>query len=182
MYTLLYLQEKEMVAHSSILAWRIPGMEEPCGLPSMGLHRVTRLKWLSSSCTYNGNLLQDLQGTLLNVRGSLDGKGLRESGYIYMYGECLHCTPETVTTLPALCVCTVASVQSSSLLPRWTIAHQALLSMGFYRQECWSGLPWSIQGIFPTQGSNQCLLHCRWILYHWATRGKPVNRLYRNTK
>ena len=25
------------------------------------------------------------------------------------------------------------------------------------------------QGIFPTQGSNQRLLHCRWILYHWAT-------------
>ena len=26
--------------HSSILAWRIPGMEEPGGLPSMGSHRV----------------------------------------------------------------------------------------------------------------------------------------------
>ena len=32
--------EKEMATHSSILAWRIPGMEEPGGLPSMGLHRV----------------------------------------------------------------------------------------------------------------------------------------------
>ena len=28
-------------------------------------------------------------------------------------------------------------------------------------------LPW---GIFPTQGSNRHLLHCRQILYHWATR------------
>jgi len=26
--------------HSSVLAWRIPGMEEPGGLPSMGSHRV----------------------------------------------------------------------------------------------------------------------------------------------
>ena len=32
--------EKEMATHSSILAWRIPGTEEPDGLPSMGLHRV----------------------------------------------------------------------------------------------------------------------------------------------
>ena len=32
--------EKEMATHSSILAWRIPGTEEPRGLPSMGSHRV----------------------------------------------------------------------------------------------------------------------------------------------
>ena len=32
--------EKEMATHSSILAWRIPGMGEPGGLPSMRLHRV----------------------------------------------------------------------------------------------------------------------------------------------
>ena len=32
--------EKEMAPHSSVLAWRIPGMGEPGGLPSMGSHRV----------------------------------------------------------------------------------------------------------------------------------------------
>ena len=30
----------EMATHSSVLAWRTPGTEEPGGLPSMGLHRV----------------------------------------------------------------------------------------------------------------------------------------------
>ena len=29
-----------METHSSVLAWRIPGMGEPSGLPSMGSHRV----------------------------------------------------------------------------------------------------------------------------------------------
>ena len=29
-----------MAPHSSVLAWRIPGMGEPGGLPSLGLHRV----------------------------------------------------------------------------------------------------------------------------------------------
>ena len=34
--------EKEMATHSSILAWRIPRMEEPGTLQSMGLQRVGR--------------------------------------------------------------------------------------------------------------------------------------------
>ena len=32
--------EKEMATHSSVLAWIVPGMGEPGGLPSMGSHRV----------------------------------------------------------------------------------------------------------------------------------------------
>ena len=32
--------EKEMATDSSVLAWRIPGMGDPGGLPSMGSHRV----------------------------------------------------------------------------------------------------------------------------------------------
>ena len=32
--------EKEMATHSSVLAWRIPGMEEPDGLLSVVSHRV----------------------------------------------------------------------------------------------------------------------------------------------
>ena len=35
-----YALEKEMATHSSVLAWRIPGMGEPGGLLSMGSHRV----------------------------------------------------------------------------------------------------------------------------------------------
>ena len=32
--------EKEMATHSSVLAWRMPGMGKPGGLPSQGSHRV----------------------------------------------------------------------------------------------------------------------------------------------
>ena len=35
-----YALEEEMATHSSVLAWRIPGTEEPGGLLSMGSHRV----------------------------------------------------------------------------------------------------------------------------------------------
>ena len=38
-------------------------------------------------------------------------------------------------------------------------------AMGFSRQEYWSGSRTLLQGIFPTQGLNPGLLHCRQILY-----------------
>ena len=54
-----------------------------------------------------------------------------------------------------------------ALVTSWTIAHQASpLSMGFLRQEYWSGCHFLLQGIFPTQGLSLGLLHCRQILYH----------------
>ena len=36
----------------------------------------------------------------------------------------------------------------------WTVARQAPLSMGFSRQECWSGLPFPSPGDFPDPGSE----------------------------
>ena len=47
------LLEKEMATHSSTLAWKIPWMEEPGGLQSMGSQRV-RHDWVTSlSLSYN---------------------------------------------------------------------------------------------------------------------------------
>ena len=67
------------------------------------------------------------------------------------------------------CYCWVAKLSDSFAAP-WTIAHQAPLSMGFFRQEYWSGLPFPPPGDLPSQGSNPLnLLHCRWILDCWAT-------------
>ena len=99
------------------------------------------------------------------------------------------------------------------LMTPWTAAHPAPLSMRFFRQGYWSGLPFPapgdlsnpgikprspalqaeslpseppgkpknigvgchslLQGIFPTQGSNLGLLHCRQILYHLSHQGSP---------
>ena len=59
----------------------------------------------------------------------------------------------------------------------WTIAYQAPPSMGFSRQEHWSGLPLSSPlpspRIFSTQGSNPGLPHCRRILYQLSHQGSP---------
>ena len=39
-----------------------------------------------------------------------------------------------------------------TLATPWTVAHQAPLSMGFSRQECWSGLPFPSPGDLPNPG------------------------------
>ena len=54
-----------------------------------------------------------------------------------------------------------------------TVARQVPLSMGFSRQEHWSGLHSLLHEIFPTQGSNLGLLHCRRILYQLSHQGSP---------
>ena len=53
----------------------------------------------------------------------------------------------------------------------WTVAYNAPPSMGFSRQEYWSGLPFHLQRIFLTQGSNPGLLHCRQTLYRLSHQG-----------
>ena len=51
-----------------------------------------------------------------------------------------------------------------------TVAHQAPPSMGFSKQEYWSGLLFLFPGVLPNPGVNLCLLFGRWILYHLTTR------------
>ena len=39
-----------------------------------------------------------------------------------------------------------------TLAPPWTVARQTSLSIGFSRQECWSGLPFPSPGDLPNPG------------------------------
>ena len=50
----------------------------------------------------------------------------------------------------SVCACSVASVVS--LVTPWTVACQASLSVGFFRQEDWSGLPFPSPGDLPNPG------------------------------
>ena len=59
----------------------------------------------------------------------------------------------------------------------WTVSRQASLSIGFSRQEYWTGVGSHtfLQGIFPTQGLNQGILYCKWILYQLIYQGSPLS-------
>ena len=63
--------EKEMATHSSVLAWRIPGMGEPGGLPSMGWHRV-RHDWSDLAAAAATEVLLGVGPGNLYIFSSLD--------------------------------------------------------------------------------------------------------------
>ena len=56
-----------------------------------------------------------------------------------------------------------------SFVTPWTVAHQALLSIGFSRQEHWSGMLFPSHGIFPALGVSLRLLR----LLHWQAGAVP---------
>ena len=66
-----------------------------------------------------------------------------------------------------LCIQKVKSLSRVRLFATpWTVAYQSPLSMGFSRQQSWSGLPFPSPGeSSQTQGSNPGLPHCRQTLY-----------------
>ena len=76
----------------------------------------------------------------------------------------------------------VAQFSSVQLLSRaqlfatpWTIVCQAPLSMGFSRQEYWSGLPFSSPKDLRDSGIKPRALHCRPIHYHLSYHDDPIS-------
>ena len=89
----------------------------------------------------------------------------------------------TVLTVLQLCVTFTLSVyksQCSAVLSRfshfwyfvtlWTVAHQALLAIGFFRQEYWSGLPLPSLRDLPNPETELGLL----CLLHWRVGSLPL--------
>ena len=110
--------------------------------------------------------------------GSMTSLSARQGG-VFAFGlmlvpeeAVLEPRPVFADSVPAvLCcaVCQVASVVSDSAT-LWTVARQALLSMGFSRQEYWSGLSYPPLGIFPGQGSSPHLF----CFPHWQAGSLPL--------
>jgi len=88
--------EKEMATHSSVLAWRIPGIGEPGGLPSMGSHRV-------------GHDWSDLAAAAANIQRStiLREKRNTINSYSYLTGTYQHCPGQSRTFVTLLISCQV---------------------------------------------------------------------------
>ena len=76
-----------------------------------------------------------------------------------------------------MCACMVSLFSHVLLFViLWTAAHQASLSMGFSKQEYWSGLPCPPLGTLPDPGTELCLLclmHCRRFFTTSSHLGSP---------
>ena len=58
----------------------------------------------------------------------------------------------------------------------WAVPYQTPPPMGFSRQDTGVGCHFLLQGIFPTQGLNLGLQHCRQMLHHLSHHRSPVSR------
>ena len=141
-----------MAPHSSTVAWKIPWTEEPRRLQSMGSQRVRHywarmhamLPWLSRQMTPSAP----------------PDSRLWKGSYFFLSVRTRNTERNRHTETHSVSK-TIGSYEQSGCAPAqfhqfrptlWTprtVAHQTPLSMGFSRQEYWSGLPWSPPGDLP---------------------------------
>ena len=139
-----------MAPHSSTLAWKIPGTEEPGRLQSMGSLESDTTDF---PFTFHFHALEKEMATHSSVL-AWRIPGTAKPGGLLSMGS--HRVRHNWSDLAAA---TAAQILLEHLLSHfsrvrffetpWTIAHQAHLSMGFSRQEHWSGLPFPSPGILP---------------------------------
>ena len=75
---------------------------------------------------------------------------------------------------PRICLYVLSPAVVSDSATLWTSACRTPLSMGIVQARIleWVAMP-PLQRIFPTQGSNPGLPHCKQILYHLSHQGSP---------
>ena len=129
-----------MATHSSILAWRILGTEEPGGLPSMGSHRVGH-NWSDLAAAAAVSWLLPCE---THIR-LLTHKTIRKDIEFCQFFFCIFWNYHMIFIFHSTHVVRVSEwVKSHSRVrlfaTQWTVAYQAPPSIGFSRQEYWSGL------------------------------------------
>ena len=150
-----HVLEKEMATHSSIPAWRIPGMVEPGGLPAMGSHRV----WHDWSDLAAGAFFIDPY-ILIFFLFLLRSNKFKWDKWKWKVK--------------------VLFTQSCPTL--WDPMGCSTLGFSVHRILQARILEWVavslFQGIFLTLGLNLGLLHCWQIIYHLNHQGSPENKVH----
>ena len=117
----------------------------------MDMYTLLDFKWITT------RIYCVAQGTRLNV--------MWKPGWEGVWGDCMH-------------VYSLSHVWLFATL--WTVARQAPSSMGFSRQEYWTGWPCPPPGDLPDPGikpASLCLPHCRWILCPVSCQESPRGRM-----
>ena len=150
--------EKGTAIHSSILAWRIH-MDRVSGLQSMCTQRV-RHDWVTKHSTTLTSQRQNNKRSWWVVKMLVEIKFVDKNG-----------------TNPSKRVNVSCSVVPSFLRPHWLQPTRLLCPWDFPGKDTGVGCYFLLQGIFPTQGSNPGLLHCRQILYQLSYKGSHSKRV-----
>ena len=166
--------EKEMATHSSVLAWRIPGIGEPGGLLSIGSHRiwhdwsdlaaaaailhrvyVPQLSypficwWTSRLLPCPGYYKQSKMYLIEKAQRNSDVKG----PWLICFFILLLFSFSLFFKVYVLCCPLLTHFSHVWIFATlWAAAHQAPLSIEFSQQEYWSGLPCPPPGDLPDLG------------------------------
>ena len=133
------LLEKAMAPHSSTLAWKIPWMEEPGRLQSMGLQRVEHEWETSLSFTFTAAAASlQLCPTLCDPT---DGSPPGSSVPGILQARTLEWVAIAFSNAWDWKVKVKLLSRVRLFVTPWTAAYQARPPMGFSRQEYWSGVP-----------------------------------------
>ena len=139
--------EKAMATHSSTLPWKIPWTEEPGGLQSMGSLRV-RHDWKTFTSYFHAlekEMATHSSVLAWRIPGTGEPDGLPSVGSHRVRHDW-----SNLAAAAAYCSQSLSCVRLFATL--WTVAYQAPPSMGFSRQEYWSGLPFPPPGDLPNSG------------------------------
>ena len=154
-----------MATHFSILPWRIPWTEEPGRLQSMRSLSQTRLSMHAHAWHFTWHNVFKIHTSYSMCQNFIPYKKCVFI-HVCMYIHCMF-RPHCVCLLDLhghLCCFHLLAIVNRKwkkvrLLSRvrlfatlWTVVHQAPPSMGFSRQEYWSGLPFPSPGDFPDPG------------------------------
>ena len=152
-----------MATHSSVLAWRIPGMAEPGGLLSMRSHRVGHNWSYLAAAEFNTSRNTLVPTPKVKVTQS---DSLRPHGLYSPWNS-----PGQNTGVGSL------SLLQGIFPTQWSnpgLPHCKWILYQLSHKNTGVGSLFFLQGIFPTQESNQGLLHCRRILYQLRYQGSPT--------
>ena len=159
----LYAQSLRQMTYMSYMAVLAPTATNlACHpVPSSLLHFCPKLSCFIS-CTLSTHFLQSMQNYCKKKRITL--LQLKFSNDFPVYFDLkLNLIWLTLPAFSTLACCCVMLLRQLCVTP-WAVAHQAPLSMGFSRQECWSGLPWRAPGDLPDPGIKSCT--GTWVLCH----------------
>ena len=143
----------------------ITGRERGGSAYTGGKGFMTSLAYLEKWPMFGG---EDGLRARVEWRRQRNGKGDSELDMRLQYWSWV-CMCSVVSGLSLVCVYYLLS-RVWFFATLWTVVHQAPLSMGFSRQECWSGLPFPPPGDLPQPGIELCLLH-------WQADSLPLSHL-----
>ena len=186
-----------MAAHSSVLAWRIPGPGEPGGLPSLGLHRVGH-DWSDAAAAAAAAAVWSTPYHTLPLFSCVTlAQVLTHSlPQLFFYlqngdnGNAYHIRLPKIKCDNNACCVILSHSGSASYYYYLAVLSCSVVSDSLRPVDCSPpgtsvhgdspskntgvGCHAPLQGIFPTQGWNPGLLHFRWILYCLTHQGSSL--------